>query len=58
MALAQQASLWSRILVVGMALLGVFLAVGYGLIGVFLVVLLLAMGGGALLYWLDGESDD
>jgi hypothetical protein len=55
---AQQASLWTRIVVVGLALLGVFLSIGYGLIGFFILFLLLAMGGGALLYWLDGEPDE
>lgn len=58
MAFAKQTSVWTRILVVGIALLAVFLSLGYGLIGLFILFLLVSMGGGALLYWLDGESDD
>jgi hypothetical protein len=54
---AQQVSSWTRIVVSSLVLVGVFLAVGYGLIGIFLLFLLVAMGGGALLYWVDGESE-
>jgi hypothetical protein len=54
---AKQVSSWTRIVVSSLVLVGVFLAVGYGLIGIFLLVLLVAMGGGALLYWVDGESE-
>lgn len=58
MPLAKQTSVWTRILLVGVALLAIFLSLGYGLIGLFFLFLLIAMGGGALLYWLDGESED
>jgi hypothetical protein len=54
---AKQVSSWTRIVVSSLVLVGVFLAVGYGLIGIFLLFLLVAMGGGALLYWVDGESE-
>lgn len=54
----QQASLWTRIVVASLVLLGVFLSIGYGLIGLFILFLLLAMGGGVLLRWLDGEPDE
>lgn len=55
---AQQPSVWTRILLGGVALLGVLFAIGYGLVGLFVVILLLTMAGGALLYWLDGQADD
>jgi hypothetical protein len=47
---------WTAILVVGAALIGVFLLLSYGVIGFFVLFLLLAMAGGALLYWWDGEG--
>ena len=55
---AQQASVWTRILLAGVALLGVFFAIRYGLFSLFVVILLLALAAGALLYWLDGEPGD
>lgn len=49
---------WWTIAAAAIVVLGVVLSMGYGLIGIFLVLLLLSMGGGALLYWLDGESEE
>lgn len=46
---------WLPVIVLGVVLLSVFLVLGYGLIGFALLFLLLAMAGGALLYWKDGE---
>lgn len=54
--ISTEATSWTAILVVGAALIGVFLSLGYGLIGLFMLFLLFAMGGGALLYWWDGEG--
>jgi hypothetical protein len=48
---------WIAIAAVAITLGGVFLSIGYGLIGLFALFILVAMGGGALLYWLDGESE-
>jgi hypothetical protein len=48
---------WIAIATVAITLGGVFLSIGYGLIGLFALFILVAMGGGALLYWLDGESE-
>lgn len=53
-----QVSVWTRIALIGLAVLGVFLSLGYGLIGIFVLLLLGSMAGGALLYWLDGEGED
>jgi len=58
MAIVRRSSVWTRILIVGVVLVAIFLSLGYGLIGLFFLFLLVAMGGGALLYWLDGESED
>lgn len=54
--ISTEATSWTTILVIGAALVGVFLSLGYGLIGLFMLFLLLAMGGGAMLYWWDGEG--
>lgn len=53
---AQQASIWTRILLGGIALLGVLFAIGYGMMELVVVILLLAMGGGAVLYWLGRQA--
>lgn len=46
---------WLPVIVLGAALLSIFLVLGYGLIGFAILFLLLAMAGGAFLYWKDGE---
>ncbi|HET7321497.1 MAG TPA: hypothetical protein VFI96_03310 [Longimicrobiaceae bacterium] len=53
-----QLSIWTPVLTIAAVLFAIFLVAGYGLIGLFLLVVLLAMGGGWLLYGLDGESDE
>ena len=54
---AQRASTWTRVLLAAVALLGVVFAFGHGLTGLVVVILLLAVGAGALLYWLGGPSE-
>ncbi|HET8656687.1 MAG TPA: hypothetical protein VFL93_14290 [Longimicrobiaceae bacterium] len=53
----RQLSIWTPIAVIGAVLFAVFLALGYGLIGLCFIIVLGAMAGGAILYWVDGESD-
>ena len=54
----RQAIDWSPIALAALVLLLVVLSAGYGLIGIFLILILLSMAGGALLYWVGGESDE
>ncbi len=48
---------WSAIALGGVILLTVIFVLGYGLVAIPLLLLILAMFGGALLYWLAGEED-
>lgn len=51
----RELSAWLSIVLVAGVLLVVFVTLGYWMIAVPLLVLLLAMAGGAILYWRDGE---
>lgn len=46
---------WLSFAVIAAVLLGIFLVLGYGLIGLAVVFILLAMAGGAFLYWREGD---
>lgn len=51
----QQVSAWGPVLALAAVVIAVMLAIGYGLIGFALLFVLVSMGGGAFLYWIDGE---
>ncbi len=46
---------WASIVMGGVVLLSVVFVLGYGLVALPLLFLLIAMIGGAVLYWWDGE---
>lgn len=46
---------WAAIVSGGLVLLAIIFVLGYGMVALPILLLLLAMAGGALLYWIDGE---
>ncbi len=46
---------WATILSSGFVLLSIIFVLGYGMVALPLLLLFVAMAGGALLYWVDGE---
>ena len=50
-----QVSAWVPVLALAAIVISVMLAIGYGVIGFALLFVVVSMGGGAFLYWIDGD---